>query len=203
MTTLPLTPSLRDASHENPAQHAPSVMENAEPKRTFEAIYKDEFKFIWRNARALGATRSDADDVVQDVFVVVHRRLNEFDGRRPIRSWLLAILIRVLQEHRRRVRRHSNPPTDAALTAETTTNLPEEALLRNQASGLVCAILDTMSDEQRSVFVLCEIDELTAPEVARILEVSENTVYSRLRLARLAFQNGLARVRARNGWRTS
>lgn len=202
VTVQPLTHLLRDPQRTD-AQHTESTAVSAPAKCAFEEVYRDEFRFIWRNARALGASRTDADDVVQDVFVVVHKRLHEFDGRRPIRSWLLAILIRVLYEHRRQVKRHSHPPPDPGLPSNSPSDLPDENLVRNQASRHVTAILDTMNDDQRVVFVLAELDEMSAPEIARILEVGENTVYSRLRLARQAFQAGLSRLRAKDTWRQS
>jgi RNA polymerase sigma-70 factor (ECF subfamily) len=68
---------------------------------TVTEIYNEYFDFVWRNARRLGVPASAADDVVQEVFIVVQRRLSEFDGRTQIRSWIFGILVRVVGNYRR------------------------------------------------------------------------------------------------------
>jgi RNA polymerase sigma-70 factor (ECF subfamily) len=73
--------------------------------RSFEQIYSEYSAFVWRNARRLGVPPAGAEDVVQDVFIVVQRRLPEFDGRTAIQSWIFGILVRVVGHYRRRHKR--------------------------------------------------------------------------------------------------
>ena len=101
-----------DPSPSRPVRHlAPHVPASEAPEVALPAaagidvIYEEQFDFVWRMARRLGVPESAADDVVQDTFVVLHRRLAEYDGETPIRRWLVGILTRVVSDHRRRYRR--------------------------------------------------------------------------------------------------
>lgn len=157
----------------------------------FEAVYREHHAFVWRSVRRLGVADADVDDLVQEVFVVVHRRLGEFEGRSSITTWLFGIAFRVMQEHRRsgaaRERREQQavvgrPPTE-----------PDTKLSRVEAVGVLDELLARLDEEQRSVFVMAEVVKLTAPEIAELTQTKLNTVYSRLRLARRAFDDALAR----------
>lgn len=168
---------------------------------SFEQIYEEQVAFLWRSARALGVPPSAIDDVLQDVFVVVHRRLPEFQGDQGIRTWVARILVHVVREHRRRFRRkedHAALPEDVA---DASSRGPHETLARSEAARLLAAILDAMDEDQRTVFVLAEIEQMPAPEIAAALDVNLNTVYSRLRLARRDYERHLARLRAKDAWR--
>ena len=168
---------------------------------SFDEVYDAHVDFLWRSARALGVPPASIDDVLQDVFVVVHRRLPEFEGRAAIRTWLARILVRVIQEHRRRFRRkqdHAALPDDVV---DATSAGPHEEVARAQAVRLLGEILSALSDEQRTVFVLAEIEQMPVPEIATALEINVNTVYSRLRLARREYERHLARLRAKDEWR--
>lgn len=168
---------------------------------SFEQVYEAHVDFLWRSARALGVPPPAIDDVLQDVFVVVHRRLPEFEGRAALRTWLARILVRVIAQHRRRFRRkedHAALPDDVADVRERG---PHEEVARAEAVKMLSKILDAMDEDQRTVFVLAEIEQMPVPEIAQAIEVNVNTVYSRLRLARRAYERELARVRARDGWR--
>src|SRR5258708_39968771 len=71
-----------------------------EPHQSFERLYETHFSFVWRSARRLGTPLSNLDDVVQEIFVVVHRRLGAFEGRSSIKTWLFGILADVVRAHR-------------------------------------------------------------------------------------------------------
>ncbi|WP_236606699.1 RNA polymerase sigma factor [Sandaracinus amylolyticus] len=168
---------------------------------SFDEVYDAHVDFLWRSARALGVPPTAIDDVLQDVFVVVHRRLPEFEGRAAMRTWLARILVRVIQEHRRRFRRkqdHAELPDDVV---DATSAGPHEEVARAQAVRLLGEILSAMTEEQRTVFVLAEIEQMPVPEIATALDVNVNTVYSRLRLARREYERHLARLRAKDAWR--
>lgn len=169
---------------------------------SFDEVYEANVDFLWRAARGMGVDESAVDDVLQDVFVVVHRRLSEFEGRATIRTWLMRILVHVVSEHRRRYRRkqRAHDPLDEE-TLEVRQSTPESETARSEAVLLLESILASMQEDQRIVFVLAEIEEIPVPEIAAALEVNVNTVYSRLRLARREYQRQIARIRARDEWR--
>ena len=176
--------------------HLPAA--TAQPKPPpFEEIYETYFTYVWRSAHRLGIPESGVDDVVQEVFVVVHRRLAEFEQRSTLKTWLYGITLRVAREHRRSTSRKSpqgsaHEPTD-----------PDEAAAKAQAVRLVNALLDTLDDDKREAFVLSELEQLSAPEIAEATGVNLNTVYSRIRAARQEFAEAAARHRALDAWKTA
>ena len=179
---------------------------SAEPREalppTFAAVYEAHFAFVWRSVRRLGVDDSAVDDVVQEIFVIVHRRLADFEARSSIKTWLFGIVLRVVRDHRRTLRRKSPPrATDADNVAADAEHNPLERAAKAEAARVLHAILDELDDEKREVFVLAELEQMTAPEIADALGVPLNTVYSRLRSARQDFEAAVARHRARDGWR--
>ena len=153
----------------------------------FEDVYREHFRFVWRSLRRLGVPESDVADASQDVFVVVHRRLGEWEGRAAITTWLFAIARRVAGGYRRK--RGRAEQRDAPLDDKHEDSADTfAALSRAQAAATVMAILDTLDEDKRIVFALVELEQLAVPEVARMLELNLNTAYSRLRLARAAFE---------------
>jgi RNA polymerase sigma-70 factor, ECF subfamily len=153
---------------------------------SFDDVYARHFAFVWRVLRTLGVPEAGVEDAAQDVFVVVHRRLCEFEGRAALTTWLFAIARRVASAHRRKgaARAYDEPLDDDPAGAADTF----AAFSRAQAAATVMAILDTMDEDKRIVFALVELEQLSVPEVARMLEINLNTAYSRLRLARHAFE---------------
>lgn len=154
-----------------------------------DAIYREQLDFVYRVACQLGASPALVEDVVHDVFLVVHRRLHEYDGR-SMRSWLYGITRRVVSHQlrgreRTRVRLAALPPPAPPLDPEATTAAA-------QAIDLVESFLDTLDEDQRIVFSLIEIEGCSAVEVAQTLGVNTNTIYSRLRLARQRFARAVA-----------
>jgi RNA polymerase sigma-70 factor (ECF subfamily) len=150
---------------------------------SFDEIYAAHFTFVWRILRTFGVADAALEDAAQDVFVVVHRRLPEFEGRAAVTTWLFAIARRVAGGYRRR-RTTETLADEPAGTADTFA-----ALSRAEATTTVLAILDTLDEDKRVVFALVELEQLSVPEVARLLDLNLNTAYSRLRLARQAFES--------------
>lgn len=153
---------------------------------SFDEVYDRYVVFVWRTLRALGLPDAALEDAVQDVFIVVHRRLHEFEGRAKLTSWLFAIARRVAKNHRR-ARQPSSELRDVEEQVRDDGPTPYEAVVQTEAVALLERILDRLDDKQRVCFVLMDIEQMTAEEVASLLEINVHTVYSRRRLARLEF----------------
>jgi RNA polymerase sigma-70 factor, ECF subfamily len=165
-------------------------------------LYDQYFDFVWRSLRRLGVDGADLDDATQDVFVVVHRRLCTFEERASVKSWVFAIAMRVAKDYRRksaRQRQHQIDDGDVQLVC--TRGTPEEAHLKQQAAAQVLHVLEALDDDKRAVFVLAELERMPSPDIAVALGLPLNTVYSRLRLARAAFEESAKRLRAQDEWR--
>lgn len=162
----------------------------------FAVVYEAHFAYVWRSVQRLGVPAAYADDVVQEVFVIVHRKLPTFEGRSTLKTWIYGIALRVARAHRRRDRRPQGDETEAVDHLRAPDSARPDALAqREEAARLVNRLLDGLDEDQREVFVLAELEELPAPEIAVALDVKLNTVYSRLRLARAAFAEAAARHR--------
>jgi RNA polymerase sigma-70 factor (ECF subfamily) len=155
---------------------------------SFDEVYAAHLGFVWRILRTFGVPPAQIEDAVQDVFVVVHRRLAEFEGRAAITTWLFAIARRIAGAHRRRA---GNARTET-LTEEPAGGADTFAdASRAQAAATVLAILADMDEDKRIVFALVELEQMSVPEVAKVLDLNLNTAYSRLRLARQAFETAV------------
>lgn len=169
----------------------------------FDAVYDEHFAFAWRTARRLGVPEAAADDVVQDVFLVVHRRLGDYDGHTPVKYWVLGIVTRVVADHRRTYWRKDArcvPPgvdNDGAETQASSAPLPLEQAEQAETLRLVASLLDELDAEKREVLFLAQFEEMSAVEIAECLGLNINTVYGRLRAARRAFDAAYVRHRAR------
>ncbi len=159
----------------------------------FESIYVTHFDYVWLTLRRLGILEADLPDVAHDVFVTVHRRLHDYDASRSATAWLFGIALRTAANHRRRVRRRREVATDH--DAEDGAPPPVERLAQQRSRELVATALDQLPEDQRAVFVLHELEGRAAPLIARDLDVSVNTVYSRLRLAHKRFAKAVERLR--------
>ncbi|MBX3233267.1 MAG: sigma-70 family RNA polymerase sigma factor [Labilithrix sp.] len=163
----------------------------------FDDVYRDHFAFVWRSAKRLGVRDGSLDDVVQEVFVIVHRRLDEFEGRSSLRTWLFGITLRVARDHRRSLARKSPAGSVDPDSLRATTPGPSESMERAEAIALLHALLDELDDDKREVFVMAQLEQMTMPDIASTLGLNVNTAYARLRAARLSFEDALARHRAR------
>jgi RNA polymerase sigma-70 factor (ECF subfamily) len=197
---------MKMAAHASPLAHqstpAHSVGGALGEAHDFGRVYDENFEFVWRAARRLGAQPAVLDDVVQEVFLVVHRRLPEQDGSYPLRGWLYAIVVHVVRANRRKAyQRAIELPTDGIDARAHPSAPPDDGAARSEAIATLYEILDQLDDEKREVFVLAELEELTAPQIAAALEINVNTVYARLRAARQVFNEAVARHQARDQWR--
>lgn len=155
-------------------------------------IYETQFRFVWRSLARLGVPAPDVPDAVQEVFLVVHRRLVDFDQRCKVSTWLYRICFNVASDRRRRAYvRHEIPCNTTELESSSTCNTTVSDDL-----SLFDTLLQSMDLEQRAVFVLFEVEGCTGPEIAEAMDCPLPTVYSRLRLARAAFARAAERYRA-------
>jgi RNA polymerase sigma-70 factor, ECF subfamily len=168
----------------------------------FESLYKEHFHFVWRSLRRLGVPESDVSDAAQDVFLVVHRRLDEFEGRSKMTTWLYGICMRVARDRKRLAhnRRRSDDETALEEAHDDRVDIAGDAE-RRQAARLLEELLDALPLEQRAVFTLFELDGLGGDAIAEMLDIPVGTVHSRLRLAREAFERNLKRLQARDRFR--
>jgi RNA polymerase sigma-70 factor (ECF subfamily) len=159
---------------------------------SFDAVYEEYLDYVWRSLKGLGIRDPSLDDAIQDVFIVIHRRLAQFEGRSTLRTWVFGIALRVARDYRRREQRKGGlqpldfEPVDRAPG-------PHEHATRSAALRQLAAVLDRLDEARREVFVLAEIQELTAPEIAEILGINVNTAYSRIRAARQDFKAAFER----------
>lgn len=163
----------------------------------FSRVYAEHAPQVWRVLRRLGVPESEVSDATQDVFLVVHRRLPEFEGRSKMSTWLFQICLRVASDRRRSARAREVPIEGLLDQLAATTADAESALRRRQELAALEAILDRMEFDQRTVFIMFELEELAGEEIAEILQLPVGTVRSRLRLARESFREAVARLEAR------
>ena len=171
-----------DSLELTPAQH-----------ERFHVLYREHFDFVFRNLRRLGVPAESIDDALQDVYLVALRRIADFREGTHAKAWLFAIAMRVAGNSRRSQRRRGEPVSLAEERLEAQQPGPFDLAAREQARRLLHAFLDTLDDNRRAVFVLAELEQLSAPEIAQALSANVNTVYSWLRLARIEFTGWLAK----------
>lgn len=161
---------------------------------TVQQVYEEHFDFVWRSARRLGQRPPQLEDVVQEVFMVVQRRLSTFEGRSSLRTWLYGITRHIVRSHYRRTRsEHSAPPEFELVDGRCS----EAQLSAREDLRLLHGLLAQLDDELREVFVLAQLEGMTGPEIAEALELPIRTVYSRIDSAQKAFDRALQRARAR------
>jgi RNA polymerase sigma-70 factor (ECF subfamily) len=172
----------------------------------FHTVYDDCVEFVWRTARRLGVPSAAVEDVVQEVFFTVHRRLGDFEGRSSVKTWVSAIAVHVVRHHKRSWHRKDAPHATASQTLvdelpDRRGRSPLQVAETRDRLRLVDELLQTLHDDKREIFVLAHLEQMTAPEIAEILGENVNTVYSKLRAARDEFEQALERRRAHDAWR--
>jgi len=175
---------------------APSPL--PEDSLTFDQVYERYLPFVWRSLAALGVPESRLEDAVQDVFVAVHGGLAGFAGRSRITTWLYGIARHVAHEHIRRRVRERRDADELAQLPRPVVETPEEEARAAESRRLLADLLARLEPAKREVFALVEIEQIPVKEVAAMLDLNENTVWSRLRLARREFEAHVARLQARS-----
>jgi RNA polymerase sigma-70 factor (ECF subfamily) len=159
-------------------------------------VFQEHGPFAWRLLRRLGVAEADVDDVCQEVFVIVHRRRADFEGRSGLRTWIFGICVRQASDYRKRARRRGEVALDHAPEPAV---LPhqERALRTRRALAELDRILDGLDDDKRAVFVLFEIEELAMNDVALAVGCPVQTAYARLHAARREVEAAVRRMHAK------
>lgn len=159
---------------------------STEASTAFDRLYAEHFDFVWRTLQRLGVRPPGLDDAAQDVFIVALRRQGEFRQQSSYRTWLFGIASNVAHEHRRKQVRAAavDPISDAERSREPS---PLEQASSAELLGVIDRFLASLDEAKRDVFILAELEQFSAPEIAAALGIKLNTVYSRLRAARQAF----------------
>jgi RNA polymerase sigma-70 factor, ECF subfamily len=176
----------------------------APPVLSVAEIHDLHADFAWRSLQRLGVPMADLEDALQEVFIVVHRRLASFDQSSLMTTWLFGICLRVASAQRRRAHVRRERPFAAAdwldsLPDERALDVPnpEQAALEREQRTELEALLDGLDPVRRATVVMFEIEGMSAPEIATLTDVPVNTVYSRLASARDKLKSAAQRVRQR------
>jgi RNA polymerase sigma-70 factor, ECF subfamily len=173
---------------ERAVQTSPQVVELISPPERvpFRTLYERHFAFGWRTLRYLGVPERLLDDAAQEMWVVVHRRYGEFEGRSDVKTWLFAIAINVERNIRRTERRRG---TQVPLPAELCANGKDPLLAREEkeAWALILGFVNTLDETRRAVFAANLVEGLSAAETALITGLPLDTVYHRVRALRRSF----------------
>lgn len=179
-----------------PAAKEPSPMTAAEREGFFRRIYDEHFNYVWHSLRRYGVWERDLEDAAHDVFIVVHRKLDEFDQERPVKPWLLGIGFRVASDFRRRAQHRREVVDDDVMAVDENTKRQDAVLAQKEQHALVYRALDTLDTDKRAVLVMHDLEGHTMPVIAEALGVPLNTCYSRLRLARERFVAAVRQIQA-------
>jgi RNA polymerase sigma-70 factor (ECF subfamily) len=173
----------------------------ARPRLTVAEVHARHGEFIWKTLYRMGVRSPHLEDVYQEVFLVVHRRLDSYAGHCAITTWLFEVCFRVAAGYRRRAhfRREQLVPDAASVSyVAAPTPTPEREVEKRQAADRLQDILSSLNLEQRVVFTMFELEGLTCDQIGENIGVPVGTVYSRLHRARKAFLRALSRQRARD-----
>lgn len=155
--------------------------------QAFHALFREHARFVWRVLKRHGVHERELEDACQEVFVVLHRRLPEYDGRAAMRTWLYGIAVNVARSARRRAHLRHETLAQSAPEISVSEGAFEHAA-RRELLTLAERALREMAEERREVFALYELDGLTMAEVATSLGIPESTALSRLYAAREEIQ---------------
>jgi len=160
------------------------------------AIYAQNAQFLWKNLARAGVADGDLPDALQEVLLVVHRRLDSFDGSSRLTTWLFGICVRVASTMRRSRRRRREEVIDPNQRTHhlVEANNPEEAALARDRTRRLGEALDRLEPDKRAVLVMFELEGLGCQEIADLLGVPKGTVFSRLSSARQTFLLALERL---------
>lgn len=165
---------------------------------SLEQIYELHHTFVWRVARRLGVSDAMLDDVVQEVFVVIHRRRHELDMSGSIPALLYGVTRRIAARARDGAKQRESRLSLVEPPTHGNDDDPESRALLEERAAVVREALDAMDEDKRMMFLLTQIEGMSIPEAAAVVDVNVNTAYARARVARELVTKAIARHRARD-----
>jgi RNA polymerase sigma-70 factor (ECF subfamily) len=191
---------LVNADSQSDARPAPRDSAVALP--SFRSVYNDYLDFVWTCTRRLGVPMDAVADVVQEVFVVVHKRLHTIERPASLRSWVYGVVRRTVSTYHRRQRTRTGRESSEPFEYDDARDLhpsPLELAVLSDEIQLLWRLLGSLDSHKREVFVLAELEEMTIPEIAEAIGIPLNTAYSRLRAARQEFHEAFTRHAEQKG----
>ena len=180
----------------NPASRQEAEIPPSSAPIPFDVVYAEHAQFVWRSLARLGVVEAQLSDATQEVFIVVHRRLAEFEQRSSLKTWLFGIAMRVASQVRRDKHRRPSEPLDADVPDPLCS--PHENAERAEATRTLYRLLDELSPDQRALFVLVELEQMTLADAANAVSANLHTAASRLKAARRKFESALKRHRTQD-----
>jgi RNA polymerase sigma-70 factor, ECF subfamily len=155
-------------------------------------LFENYAAFIWRTLRYQWVAERDLDDVSQEVFLIVFRKLPIFDPQRSMRAWIYGICVRIARDYRNRAHtRHEVLVDDVSdEVGGATSDVASDTLA---AQRRLQQMLERLDEDKRAVFVLHELEGLPMNEVAELVQCPVKTAYSRLAAARKQMMTMLTR----------
>lgn len=166
-----------------------------EPELDLDSLYRQYGERVSRWVKRLWGRR-DADDVLHEVFMVVQRRLPDFRGESALTTWLYSITVRVVSGRRRkeRLRRLLFARAVPELQVERgPAETPLGSALRGQAAAMVYAVLDDLSERDRTLLIMFELEGLPVDQIMEVLSISEDNVWVSLHRARARFRKAYSK----------
>jgi RNA polymerase sigma-70 factor (ECF subfamily) len=155
-----------------------------------DRLYRQHGERVSRWVKRLWGRR-DAEDVLHEVFMVVQRRLPDFRGESALTTWLYSITARVVMSRRRkeRLRRLLFARAVPELQVEhAPTETPLGGALRGQAAAIVYAVLDELSERDRTLLIMFELEGLPVDHIMAVFSISHDNVWVSLHRARARFR---------------
>lgn len=166
----------------------------APPVPALKDVFDEHVDHVGNSLKRLGVREADVPDLVQDVFLVMHQILPDYDSARPMWPWIFGVVYRVAAAYRRKANREVlDDGSLAAQRIDSSANL-DEFVRQSEDRELVLAALQHVELHRRAVLVMADIDDIPVPQISEALDIGLNTAYSRLRLARTEFRIALTRL---------
>jgi len=172
----------------------PIGVEKMEALPAFPDLFRAQAPFVCRCLRRLGLSAADADDVCQEVFLVVHRKLGGFEGP-SVRAWIYGICIRKASDFRKLAYKKRERASAEMPESESPADGADVSLEGRRALARLDRVLTELDEDKRAAFILYEIEGLSLQEVAAACECPLQTVYSRLASARRKIEQALTEGR--------
>ena len=199
MTILVRSPQSRVVDGLGSRDETPAAPRGGEDVAFFQRVFSEELGFVWGSLRRLGIHERDVEDVTQEVFVRVYKKLDAYDRSRPMRPWLFAFAVHAASDYRRLARHRVELLQDAQPDAPSGAPLPDELHGERDRAALVERALEQVPLDRRAVLIAFELDDQPMKEVADALGIPLFTAYSRLRVAREEFRVAVERLTKQGG----